>query len=429
MIHSNSIKKFSNYNFNTNYFTTFSNYSAFELLDIYQSNEDFVFFDTNGNFVHIKDLHLLNTNPSNYNGNTYFYNNSRLELMNKNYSLNDDNEIFTLSENDIFIINFGSIDIKKINNKYKQVSVSTEQSNNVKLKESSNISDNDIDNYYVFEDCDSFGYDYCVINNKDNDILIHQLINICENNKNIIGFNSFGFLKYYIEPNKDNFIKKECKLYIHKSRYNDFKNKLIEKEKETKYIRYYNEYLGDKNETNILLYNRKYTIDPNIDYQSVLGMENYDYNIITDGTKIPGIVFDKSLVFKTNSLSHTRQFLNQVNIHQLNTTKKKEDKFKFIFDSNSYMNMVINKSNNFTNYPKHNNKTDLLLLCVHESYMDTYKEYIDIFVMYLVNIKIKCELFVFKDNYYLEESYDEIKEKIKNTYFVMVLDVDETNYI
>lgn len=410
MLVSNTILQFNNYHFNEEYHSNhFVNYSFFDLLDIYQSNVDYVFFNQKGYFYEIQNLKKCKTDPTeNNNGEIYFFNKDRLNKINNLY-----NEIiFNISSNsqNNLIIDFDKLDdIKedKVENIVKKSIV----------PKSNNLISNDFE---ILEGVDSYGYDYCYLQSNNQIELINQCREICKNNKNIIGFNSLGYLKYHIEPNKDKLIQQKCSLYIHKSNFREQKN-IHNVDKNKIQIRYLNDFIGLNDEYNTIINNKEF-INDNFEYQNVLNNDKYNFNLITDGIKIPGFMFEKSIIFKTNCMNHTKQFFNQ--IYSVNTN---QDKFKFIFDSNSYLNMFVKK----TNYKVFENgiKSTLLLICIHESYLQNFKNLIDLLINHFVIDKIRVELFIFKDNYFMDDNYFQIKERIQDTLFVLFLDIKETNYI
>jgi hypothetical protein len=416
MLVSKTILQFNHYNFNEEHYSNhFVNYSFFDLLDIYQSNDDYVFFNQKGFFYKIQNLKKCKTEPNNnLNGDIYFYNKDRLMKMNDLLKV----PIFHISPNshNNFLIDFDKLDDEIISKNYKQ-----EQIVNI-IKKPIVSKSNDIitDEFEILEGVDSYGYDYCYLQNDNTTELIKYCKELCKNNKNIIGFNSLGYLKYYIEPNRDKFIQQKCSLYIHKSNYKEQKD-IINVDDKKIHIRYFNDNIGLSDEYNTIEYNKEF-IDDKFVYQDILNIEKYNYNLITDGTKIPGFIFEKSVIFKTNSINQTKHFFNQV--YSVNSKK-----FKFIFDTNSYLNMFIKKTNYISNISKNNYKSSLLLICVHESYIQHFRNLIDLLINHFVIDKIKVELFVFKDNYFMDDNYSKIKEKIQDTQFVLFLDIKETNYV
>ena len=80
--------------------------------------------------------------------------------------------------------------------------------------------------FTFYKNLDSSDFDIVYVGNKN----VNELITLCKQNKRCVGFNTLGFLKYYIKDEKQfctsPYFSIDDGLYVHNKRYNKIKNKM-----------------------------------------------------------------------------------------------------------------------------------------------------------------------------------------------------------
>jgi GR25 family glycosyltransferase involved in LPS biosynthesis len=87
-----------------------------------------------------------------------------------------------------------------------------------------------IGKYTFYSGRDSYGYDIVCFGKKP----VDELMLLCERNNKIIGFNTYGYCKYFVCDQKDhitlpNATGKQEGIYVHTERYNEMKSKIYNK--------------------------------------------------------------------------------------------------------------------------------------------------------------------------------------------------------
>lgn len=443
--------------------TKFTNYTLFQLLELYESNDCFMIFDNQGYFYDINSVYYLQHIDGEGGGQQLIANFNRLcekipqifkmdiidneNVLKINYNLILELKQFNQQEQK-YIKNVDKVNEKKID-KYLERDENIENllqnnivnnsiddkidniiskiKNDVLLNQTTKETKKNVekhDDYIYLENTDSMNYDYCHIpnnQNKSQSEYIEYLKKLVEEVDCIIGFNTLGYCKYYIKSKELCDKKENCNLYIHIQKYNKLNQSVIDNSDKLK-IRVYNEYLKHFDENTICNLNKQFWYN-DYQYQGIYENEKYDYNLILNEIKLPSIEFNKSIFFQTQ-LTTSNILVNDVdNIR---------NHFLNIIDCNSYINCYYSKDSKESIDCKENKnigtKYVQVFVIVHNIYTENekYKKMLSVLIEYFNKEYINYELFLYKEDQLLNKKFF---EKLQETKYVVFLDNVVHNYI
>jgi len=457
----------------------FTNFTIFELFDIYETNDCYMIFDSQGHFYDMNAIYYLENIPNDIKNNQQLItnfdrlveklphifcndiiNNEKLlkinydliiemrQLNNTNYiNNNNTNEhSYFKKDNKIENIIHNQENYQNNNDNTQQNKSYNNQSNTLNKQIHNNIdeidhklnniihkinnntyqrpslSNTNDDEFIIYENTDCISYDYCYIPKPENVSMndyISQLKSIVNLVDGLIGFNTLGYCKYFIKSKEHCIHKDNCNLYVHKNKLlstDEFnKNNQIDNTKSN--IRVYNEYLKHYDEYSIVKYNQQFINHNKYIYQYNLENEKYDYNLILNEIKVQSVNFKQSIVFQTQGN------ISNILINDLNLIRSH---FMCVIDSSSYLNCYLKNTN--IKYDNNDSKFYQVLIIIHEVYLkdDKFKSMIGVLIEFLNRELITYELFLYKQEQILNEQF---MNKIQESKYVIFLDQVVSNLI